>query len=70
MYRGTQSTGDQWQQCWDSTQNIIEKCVNEGPNVGWVNGPNPYQVTRSQYWIDGLISFVLRKLRRSLANVL
>jgi hypothetical protein len=39
MYRQTQSTGVQWQQCWDSTQNIIEQCVKEGPNTGWVNGP-------------------------------
>jgi hypothetical protein len=44
MYRQTQSTGVQWQQCWDSTQNIIEKCVTEGPNTGWVNGPAEYQV--------------------------
>ena len=44
MYRGTPSEGKQWQQCWDSTQNIIEKCVANGPNAGWVNGPDPYQV--------------------------
>jgi hypothetical protein len=44
FYRGTPSTGDQWQQCWDSTQEIIETCVKEGPNTGWVNGPNEYQV--------------------------
>ncbi|KAL8693852.1 MAG: hypothetical protein Q9218_001408 [Villophora microphyllina] len=43
MYRGTPSTDDQWQECWDSTQQIIEECVKEGPNTGWVNGPNPYQ---------------------------
>ncbi|KAG4433054.1 hypothetical protein IFR05_011448 [Cadophora sp. M221] len=43
MYRQTASTGVQWQQCWDSTQNIIERCVKEGPNVGWVNGPAEYQ---------------------------
>ncbi|KAF1998956.1 hypothetical protein P154DRAFT_523583 [Amniculicola lignicola CBS 123094] len=43
FYRGTESTGDQWQQCWDSTDAIIKQCVKEGPNQGWVNGPNAYQ---------------------------
>jgi len=41
FYRGTPSTGDQWQECYDSTANIIEQCIQNGPNTGWVNGPNP-----------------------------
>ena len=43
MYRGTPSTGVQWQQCWNSTQDIIETCVKNGPNKGWANGPNAYE---------------------------
>ncbi|KAI9772214.1 MAG: hypothetical protein M1840_000963 [Geoglossum simile] len=43
MYRGTPSTGVQWQQCWNSTQAIIETCVKNGPNKGWANGPNDFE---------------------------
>ncbi|KAK7750553.1 hypothetical protein SLS62_007529 [Diatrype stigma] len=32
-----------WQQCWDSTQTIIDKCVSEGARVGWWNGNHVYQ---------------------------
>lgn len=38
--RTSPSQGSQWQQCWDSTENIINKCVNNGPNKGWWNGPD------------------------------
>ncbi|KAF4313370.1 hypothetical protein GTA08_BOTSDO01005 [Botryosphaeria dothidea] len=40
VYRGSPSQGSQWQQCWDSTENIIKKCINNGPNKGWWNGPD------------------------------
>lgn len=43
FYRGTPSTGDQWQQCLDSTDQIIKQCGKVGPNRGWVNGPQKYQ---------------------------
>ncbi|KAI9775690.1 MAG: hypothetical protein M1839_000957 [Geoglossum umbratile] len=43
MYRGTPSTGVQWQRCWNSTQAIIENCVKNGPNKGWANGPADYE---------------------------
>jgi hypothetical protein len=42
-YRGTPSTGTEWQNCWDSFYNIIDQCVKEGPNTGWVNGPDAYE---------------------------
>ncbi|KAM0813307.1 hypothetical protein AB5N19_13300 [Seiridium cardinale] len=32
-----------WQQCWDSTQNIIDKCVSNQAKVGWWNGDHVYQ---------------------------
>lgn len=35
LYRATPSTGDQQQQCWDSFENILNKCVKNGPNKGW-----------------------------------
>jgi hypothetical protein len=35
MYRGTPPDGPKWQQCWDSTWNIIYDCVKDGPNTGW-----------------------------------
>lgn len=44
-YRGTPSTGLQWQDCWDSTANITETCIKNGPNTGWVNGPDDFQVS-------------------------
>jgi hypothetical protein len=40
IYRGSPSTGTEWQQCWDSTENIINKCINNDPNTGWWNGPD------------------------------
>lgn len=42
-YRGTPSTGTQWQDCWDAFANITNWCVRKGPNNGWVNGPAPYE---------------------------
>ncbi|TPX17800.1 uncharacterized protein E0L32_002901 [Thyridium curvatum] len=32
-----------WQQCWDSTENLINKCVQNGPKAGWWNGNHVYQ---------------------------
>ncbi|KAJ4350342.1 uncharacterized protein N0V89_008963 [Didymosphaeria variabile] len=46
-YRATQSTGPQWQDCWDSFANITEKCVKNDPATGWVNGPDDYQFYQS-----------------------
>jgi len=43
VYRDTSSTGLQWQDCWDSFMNITNWCIGEGPNNGWVNGPDTYQ---------------------------
>jgi lysophospholipase L1-like esterase len=43
VYRGTPSVGDHWQDCWDSFINITAQCVQQGPNNGWVNGPDPYE---------------------------
>ncbi|KAE9364748.1 hypothetical protein N431DRAFT_520352 [Stipitochalara longipes BDJ] len=43
MYRGTAPDGPEWQQCWDSTWNIIYDCVKDGPNTGWWNGDYVYQ---------------------------
>lgn len=31
-------TGVEQQECWNSTQNIIEKCVQNQANTGWWNG--------------------------------
>ncbi len=42
FYRSIPSTGDQWQQCYNETDSIIKQCINNGPNTGWVNGPNVY----------------------------
>ncbi|KAI9764141.1 MAG: hypothetical protein M1840_008701 [Geoglossum simile] len=36
--RNSHSQGDQWQECWDSTQNIINTCIKNGPNAGWWSG--------------------------------
>jgi hypothetical protein len=35
MYRATSARGDQQQQCWDSLENIISKCVHNDVNKGW-----------------------------------
>lgn len=43
IYRATAAVDSQWQQCWDATEKIINDCVKNGPNNGWVNGPHPYQ---------------------------
>src|SRR5215469_8149299 len=48
-YRGTHSQGLQWQDCWDSFMNITEKCVQDNPATGWVNGPDPYEFFQSGY---------------------
>ncbi|EEY16773.1 predicted protein [Verticillium alfalfae VaMs.102] len=32
-----------WQQCWDSTENIIDKCVDNRAKSGWWNGDHVYQ---------------------------
>ncbi|KAL9126567.1 MAG: hypothetical protein Q9217_004397 [Psora testacea] len=46
-YRGTSSTGAQWQDCWDSFANITETCIQRGPNTGWVPGPDEYQFSQA-----------------------
>ncbi|KAG4430862.1 hypothetical protein IFR05_013646 [Cadophora sp. M221] len=38
MYWGSPAVGVEWQQCWDSTMNIINNCVKDKNNVGWWNG--------------------------------
>ncbi|KAI9774110.1 MAG: hypothetical protein M1840_005203 [Geoglossum simile] len=43
MYRTTPPTGDQWQQCWDSTMKIIEDCIGDSSGKGWWNGNHDYQ---------------------------
>jgi hypothetical protein len=48
-YRGTASQGLEWQDCWDSFANIIEICITEGPNTGWVNGPDVYEFFHAGY---------------------
>lgn len=35
MYRGSPAVGEQWQQCWDSTDAIINKCVQNSAKKGW-----------------------------------
>lgn len=42
-YRTTAPRESQWQQCWDATMDIIEQCVANQPNTGWVNGPHDFQ---------------------------
>ncbi|KAK6193972.1 hypothetical protein LQW54_011901 [Pestalotiopsis sp. IQ-011] len=32
-----------WQECWDSTQNILDKCVDNQAKSGWWNGDHVYQ---------------------------
>lgn len=32
-----------WQECWDSTQNIIDKCIDNQAKSGWWNGDHVYQ---------------------------
>ncbi|PVH79982.1 hypothetical protein DL98DRAFT_515707 [Cadophora sp. DSE1049] len=41
--RETKPDGDQWQSCWDATEVIINKCIDNGPNTGWWNGNHVYQ---------------------------
>lgn len=43
--------GTIWQQCWDSTQHIIDKCVDNQAKEGWWNGNHAYQ-----YYSAGLRS--------------
>jgi hypothetical protein len=49
FYRGYPAVGVQWQECWDSTQNIIDTCVAGGPNEGWWNGDHAYQFYQGGY---------------------
>jgi hypothetical protein len=35
MYRTYPAIGVEWQECWDSTQDIINNCIQGGPNKGW-----------------------------------
>ncbi|KAH4076814.1 hypothetical protein HBI25_152000 [Parastagonospora nodorum] len=44
LYRATPATGDQQQQCWDSLEAILAKCVDsKTPRKGWWNGNHQYQ---------------------------
>ena len=38
VYTKFPPTGVEQQECWNSTQNIIEKCVQNQANTGWWNG--------------------------------
>ena len=38
MYRTTPPTGVEWQECWDSTMNIIQECIGTLSGKGWWNG--------------------------------
>jgi hypothetical protein len=42
-YRGTPFSGSEQQDCFNAYQNIIDQCINNGPNNGWVNGPEVYE---------------------------
>lgn len=48
-YRQYPAVGAEWQECWDSTQSIIDKCVAQGPNEGWWNGDHAYQFNKCGY---------------------
>ena len=37
-YRGTPAVDVEYQECWDSSYNIIEKCVTNSSKMGWWNG--------------------------------
>lgn len=50
MYRSVATLGDPWdQQCWQSIEDIISTCVQNGPNKGAVSGPND-----GQYYEGGI----------------
>lgn len=50
MYRSVATVGDPWdQQCWQSIEEIISTCVQNGPNKGSVSGPN-----NGQYYEGGI----------------
>lgn len=50
MYRSVATVGDPWdQQCWQSIEDIISTCVQNGPNKGSVSGPN-----NGQYYEGGI----------------
>lgn len=40
-YRALGATSAQQQDCWDSFASIIDNKIQNGPNAGWVNGPDP-----------------------------
>jgi hypothetical protein len=43
VQRDTAASGSQQQDCWDQIENIMLQCFNNGPNTGWVNGPDTYE---------------------------
>lgn len=50
MYRSVAKAGDPWdRQCWQSIEDIISRCVQNGPNKGSVSGPN-----NGQYYEGGI----------------
>ena len=38
VYSGTPPEGVEQQECWNSTQSIIERCIKNQANTGWWNG--------------------------------
>ncbi|KAI0836640.1 hypothetical protein F5Y06DRAFT_100307 [Hypoxylon sp. FL0890] len=48
--RDLASTGDEWQDCWDSLANATERCTDMTQNAtGWVNGPDDYEFFQIGY---------------------
>ncbi|OTA94074.1 hypothetical protein M434DRAFT_394977 [Hypoxylon sp. CO27-5] len=48
--RDLPSTGDEWQDCWDSLANATEKCTDmTNSATGWVNGPDDYEFFQIGY---------------------
>ncbi|KAI1407400.1 hypothetical protein F5Y13DRAFT_206440 [Hypoxylon sp. FL1857] len=48
--RDLSSTGDEWQDCWDSLANATEKCTDMTKSAtGWVNGPDDYEFFQIGY---------------------
>lgn len=49
VYRKTIASGAQQQDCWDSLENIIEKCLPNGHNSGSVDGPDDGEAFQGGY---------------------
>lgn len=35
FHRNSDPSGDEWQECWDSTEYIIKNCIKNTPTEGW-----------------------------------